>query len=75
MKNNPKDISFNEIDSLLSWHGCTRRQPRSGSSHYFYTHPAISGTLTIPYARPIKAIYVKKALKMIEEIKEALTNE
>jgi hypothetical protein len=75
MKINPKDVSFEEINALLIHSGCTRRQPRSGSSHYFYTHPAISEPVNIPKARPIKAIYVKRALRMIDEIKEALANE
>lgn len=72
MRNNPKDIPFEELDALLKYYGCQSRQPKSGSSHYFYTHPVASEPLSIPKARPIKAIYIKRALQMIDEIKEGL---
>lgn len=75
MNNNPKDVPFEDINNLLTHYGCQVRQPKSGSSHYIYTHPAASEPLTIPKRRPIKAIYVKKALQMIDEIKEALGDE
>lgn len=75
MRNNPKNVPFEDIDNLLQHYGCKVRQPSGGSSHYYYTHPAMSEPLCIPKARPIKAVYVKKALQMIDEIKEALKDE
>ena len=75
MRNNPKDVSFDQLNTVLLYYGCTVRQPKSGSSHFYYTHPAASEPLSIPKARPIKAVYVKHAIKMIEEIEEALKNE
>lgn len=56
MKNNPKDIPFEEINALLVHFGCQVRQPKNGSSHYYYTHPAASEPLSIPKARPVKAV-------------------
>ncbi len=72
MHNNPKDIPFHKIESLLLYYGCQVRQPRGGSSHYIFSHQALDYCLTIPKNRPVKAHYVKNALKMIEDIKDAL---
>lgn len=66
--NNPKDVNFDDIDKLLKRYGFERRQPRGGSSHYSYYHPDLQDVVTIPRSRPIKAIYVKKALDAIRKI-------
>lgn len=68
--NNPKNVKFEKLDTLLRQHGFICRQPSGGSSHYNYYHPELPDVLTIPYARPIKAIYVKKAIAAIEKIRE-----
>ena len=69
MKNNPKDVSFEDIDKIMLHFGFTCRQPRSGSSHYTYSHEVV-GLLTIPKNRPIKAVYVRRVLQLIEELQE-----
>jgi predicted RNA binding protein YcfA (HicA-like mRNA interferase family) len=69
--NNPKDVSFEEIDKLLTKvGGFTRRNPKSGSSHYIYHHPDLTEQISIPKDRPVKVIYIKKALKLFEIVKE-----
>jgi len=68
--NNPKDVSFKELDKLLRIYGFECSNPRSGSSHYTYRHPDLVNILTVPYKRPIKAIYVKQALAAIEQLEQ-----
>ncbi|TEB08757.1 hypothetical protein Pmgp_03653 [Pelotomaculum propionicicum] len=70
--NNPKDVNFEELDKLLKKNGVTRRQPSGGSSHYIYYHPELppGDKLSIPKAKPIKAIYVKEAINLINKIQE-----
>lgn len=75
IRRNPKDVDFEDIDSLLKYYGCTVRQKGRGSSHYKYTHPAIKWNLEIPKDKSIKAIYARRALEMIDEIKEAFESE
>lgn len=58
--NNPKDVNFQDLDKILRKFGFSCRKPSSGSSHYTYFHTKLPDILTIPYRRPIKAIYVKK---------------
>jgi len=68
--NNPKNVKFEIIDKLLRQHGFNCRKPSGGSSHYNYYHHELQDILTIPYARPIKAIYVKQAIAAIQKLKE-----
>lgn len=75
IKNNPKDVAFEDIDNLLRYYGCSVRQKARGSSHYKYTHSSVDWILEIPKGKPIKAIYAKRALEMVDAIKEAFDSE
>jgi len=66
--NNPKDVNFDELDKVLRHYGFNCRQSGSGSSHYVYYHRSLQDILTIPKNRPIKVIYVKKAIEAIEQL-------
>ncbi|PAF47155.1 hypothetical protein BKH46_05465 [Helicobacter sp. 12S02634-8] len=61
MKNNPKNISFEELKKVLEQNGFVLDRIK-GSHHTFYRG---NQTLTIPYNKPIKAIYVKLVLSAI----------
>ncbi len=70
IRNNPKAVSFDDLDKVLRGCGFVRRQPRSGASHYYYTFGAL--TLSVPYKRPyVREIYVKQALALIEQATES----
>ena len=66
--NNPKDVRFEDIDRVLKYYGFECRNPKSGSSHYTYLHSLLPDILTIPKNRPIKAVYVKRAIGAIERL-------
>ena len=71
MKNNPKDVRFQSIDKLLTKKGgFIRKNPGSGSSHYTYSHPDLVDIITIPKGKPIKPIYIKKALGAFDIVNE-----
>lgn len=36
INNNPKSVSFKEIDKILLYYGFEKRQPKKGSCHYIY---------------------------------------
>ncbi|GAX88623.1 type II toxin-antitoxin system HicA family toxin [Effusibacillus lacus] len=66
IKNNPKQVRFEELDKLLVKAGFERRQPRRGSSHYVY-RKAGSKPVTVPYRQPhILSVYVEEAIKVLE---------
>ena len=71
IKNNPTDVSFEEIDKLLVNIGGFTRRNGSRASHFIYLHDklkGIEGFVNIPRAKPIKSVYIKKALKAYEEV-------
>lgn len=61
---NPKTVSFKELDLVLKSFRFEVRQPKSGSSHYIYTKKDIQ--ISVPFRRPyVKAVYVKRVLELI----------
>ena len=65
IKNNPRQIRFDELDKILVRAGFRRSQPRGGSSHYIYSKG--SKQISIPYAQPyIKSKYIERALELLE---------
>ncbi len=69
IKNNPKQVRFDELDKILTRSGFTRRQPRSGSSHYYYTKGSLQ--ISIPYRQPyILTTYAVAAIKLLERMGE-----
>ena len=65
IKNNPKQVRFEELDRILINEGFNKRQPGGGSSHYIYSKGRIR--LTIPLRKPyILEAYVKLAIKALE---------
>lgn len=66
MRLNPRaDWDINAIKKLCDEYGIELQPPSSGS-HYKAVSPYLSGHQTIPYKRPIKAIYIRKLIEMIE---------
>ena len=42
----------------------------SEGSHRVLSHPSVKDTLSVPAHRPIKAIYIKRFLALIDQIQE-----
>jgi hypothetical protein len=45
--------------------------PRGGGSHYKVSHPAMPEILTVPYRRPVKAVYIRKLIRFIDAVGES----
>lgn len=73
-RNNPRDVDFEELRCVMEYFGCYVDQPRSGSSHYVIGHEAVSRSITVVKSHPLKPVYVKRALALIDEIKEAIAD-
>ena len=65
MRANPRDWRFEELVALAESCGCVVRKPKRGS-HYYVTHPEWVEHLAIPFARPVKPIYVRKLLALLD---------
>lgn len=70
LRQNPKNVRFEDVDVLLCGLGFEKRQ--RGSSHVVYT---ISGKrpLVIPFRRPfILPVYVKQVLQLLDEFDDVI---
>ena len=63
IRNNPKTVTFEDLDKILQRNGYERRQPGGGSSHYTYRKKGMP-PLTIPKKSPyVKEEYVKLVIE------------
>ncbi len=64
IKNNPTNVRFEDLKKVLE--GIGYKAVNRGGSHYVFTKKG-SIALTIPYRKPVKVIYVKQVIKIVEE--------
>lgn len=75
IKNDPKSVTPERLETLCKKYGFMWRE---GSNHSITTHPLLQESFPIPRHKPIKPVYVKQIIKMIEkviELEEGLSNE
>jgi len=76
VRNNPKDVSFAELDKVMRRCGFERSQPGSGSSHFTYYHSEFTHLIqTVSYRKRIKAVYVEQCLAKIDELQALQASE
>lgn len=68
MRNNPRDWQMADFETIAMRFGITVR--RGKGSHVSFTHPRWVEILTVPAHRPIKPVYVKKFMALIDTLKE-----
>ncbi|SHM41873.1 hypothetical protein SAMN05660826_00962 [Caldanaerovirga acetigignens] len=82
IKNNPKDVMFDELRTLMTKVGGFNDRPGKGD-HWIFTHPDFPDIRIVIDTRggrkPLKPIYVKKCMKYFDEVnphfKEVKNNE
>lgn len=65
IENNPSDVTFDELEKLMTKVGGFECRKGKGD-HYTFSHPDLSEILTVDskgQRGPLKAVYVKRALK------------
>ncbi|NLU42056.1 MAG: type II toxin-antitoxin system HicA family toxin [Firmicutes bacterium] len=68
IRRNPRGVSFEELMSIAKRRGFTVRSVRG--SHFHLRHPSISEILTLPARSPVKPVYVKAVLKLVDRLNE-----
>jgi hypothetical protein len=66
MRNNPKDWRIEDLHKIAERYEIVWTRPSGGSSHETF-RTKDGGMLTVPAKRPIKPIYIKKFLELIDE--------
>ncbi len=63
MQNNPNDWTISDLERIAEHYQIQIRQAKG--SHVYFTFPT-GVTLSVPAKRPIKAIYIKTFLGLLE---------
>lgn len=69
MKRNPKgDWTMENLLAIARKWGIEVRN--SDGSHHVFSFPGIEEDVTVPYRRPIKPVYIRKFLALVDAVKE-----
>ena len=68
MRNNPRDWQIDTLVSIADKHGIEVRS--HGGSHFIFSHPQVSFHPSVPAHRPIKPVYVRQFIDLIDAVKE-----
>ena len=66
MRANPRDWRIEDLEAVARSAGLMVRKP--GGSHVYFTHPTRPGALSVPARRPIKPVYVRRFVELIEKV-------
>ena len=68
MRQNPNDWAMAKLLTVAKQRGMEVRS--TGGSHHIFSHPAVKDPLSVPAHRPIKAVYIKRFVALIDQIPE-----
>jgi hypothetical protein len=69
MRSNPRDWRIEDLKVVADSLGIAYRQ--SGTSHVVFGHPKVERAVSVPAARPIKQVYIRQFLALVDEVGEA----
>ncbi|HYG30648.1 MAG TPA: type II toxin-antitoxin system HicA family toxin [Allosphingosinicella sp.] len=67
MRANPRDWRIEDVQALCKAFDIDIDRP-SGGSHYGVSAPGSSQHVTVPFARPIKAVYIRKLVRFVDAV-------
>jgi len=68
MRQNPRDWRIENLITVAGKYGVEIRN--HGGSHHIFSHPGIELAVSVPAHRPIKPVYVKQFIVLIDQVKE-----
>ena len=68
MRQNPTDRTMAQVLTVAQRHGVEVRS--TGGSHHVFSRTGVRDALTVPARRPIKAVYIKRFLALIDQIED-----
>jgi hypothetical protein len=66
MRKNQVGWRIEDLQSVAADHGVWWRRPSGGGSHVIFGAPGVREIVSVPSKRPIKAVYVKQFLALID---------
>jgi predicted RNA binding protein YcfA (HicA-like mRNA interferase family) len=70
MRANPRDWRIGSLEAVAGAHGVNVRKP--GGSHVVFEHPAVVEAVSVPARRPIKPVYVRRFVALIEAVRASM---
>lgn len=71
MRRNPAgDWRIEDVAAVCREFGIDCEPSRSGSSHYKVSDASQHEILTVPFKRPIKAVYIRKLVAFIDAVRQ-----
>lgn len=64
MRQNPRDWRIEEVETIARSYDIVIR--KSSGSHVVLTHPQWDELLTVPARRPIKPVYIRRLVDLID---------
>ncbi|WP_107220044.1 hypothetical protein [Thauera aromatica] len=69
MRNNPRDWRIEQLQTVARQLGMAVRC--EGGSHHVFSHEAVADMLSVPAHRPIKPVYVRRFVALVDKVKES----
>ena len=69
MRNNPRDWQIGQLLTVAGQAGIAVRS--AGGSHYVFSHGAVMEIAVVPAHRPIKPVYVRQFVALVDKVKES----
>jgi len=71
MRDNPAaNWTLGDVEAVCQEFGISCEPPRGGGSHYRIAHPGIPEKLTIPFKRPIKPVYIRHLVMLVDRVRQ-----
>ena len=70
MRRNPRDWRIEDVVSVCDAFAIDCDRP-SGGSHYGISDPTQQRHLTVPFARPLKPVYIRALVQFIDDVRVA----
>ena len=69
MRNNPLDWRIEQLQTVARQFGVAVRC--DGGSHHVFSHNAVADIVSVPAHRPIKPVYVRQFVALVDKVKES----
>lgn len=67
MRHNPRDWRIEDVKTLCAAFEVDLDRP-PGGSHYGVSDASQAYVVTVPFARPIKAVYIRKLVRFVDAV-------
>ena len=69
MRANPRAWRIEDLERVAAACAINLRKP--GGSHVYFTHPAMAEGVSVPAHRPIKPVYVRAFVRLVDRVRQA----